>query len=119
MSAALPTLHQVLERYGKEGACLERFAKIRWPHGPRCRKCTNRPVTAFAATVRDKIRHLYQCSRCGDQFSVTAGTLLHRSHLPLTQWFLGAYFMAVSSNRMQATELQQILGVSYETAWSM
>jgi hypothetical protein len=27
--------------------------------------------------------------------------------------------MAVSSNRMQATELQQILGVSYETAWSM
>src|SRR3979411_3214840 len=99
----VPTIWQFLERYGNEAACLERFAKVRWPNGPRCRKCPNRPVTPFDSKVRGRVRHLYQCSRCGDQFSVPAGPVLHGAHLPLTQWFLGLYFMEVSSNRMQAT----------------
>lgn len=33
--------------------------------------------------------------------------------------FLAIYFMAVSKQRMPATQLQRILGVSYETAWTM
>jgi hypothetical protein len=37
----------------------------------------------------------------------------------LKDWFLAIYFMDVSRGRVPATELQRILGVSYETAFSM
>jgi hypothetical protein len=39
--------------------------------------------------------------------------------VPLTIWFLAFYFMEVSKQQMPAAHLQRILGVSYETAWSM
>jgi hypothetical protein len=31
--------------------------------------------------------HLYECLDCGRQISITAGTAMHRSKLPLTVWF--------------------------------
>jgi hypothetical protein len=50
--------------------------------------------------------------------SVTAGTVMHRSHLPLTVWFWAAYLMATHSNGMSALQLQNELGLgSYKTAW--
>ena len=114
---AFPTLCQVLERYGKEETCLARVAQLWWPDGPSCWNCyskLSRPLKAHGGT-----RHLYQCLNCRHQYSVTVGTVLHGSHVPLTNWFLAIYFMAVSKQRMPASQLQRILGVSYETAWSM
>tara|TARA_R110000823_G_scaffold238125_1_gene363500 strand:+ start:674 stop:931 length:258 start_codon:yes stop_codon:yes gene_type:complete len=32
-------------------------------------------------------RGLYQCHRCHHQISLTAGTVFHGTHLPLTTWF--------------------------------
>jgi transposase-like protein len=61
---------------------------------------------------------LYQCSSCRTQFSVTSGTVFHHSHIPLRDWFLAVYFMAVSKDRLPATQLERILGVTYETAFS-
>ena len=35
-----------------------------------------------------KIRaHTYECLGCGRQTSITTGTVMHRSKLPLTVWF--------------------------------
>ena len=62
---------------------------------------------------------MYQCAKCRIQFSVTSGTVFHHSHIPLGDWFLAAYFMAISKDRLPATQLERILGVSYETAFSM
>ena len=56
--------------------------------------------------------------RCHRQTSVTAGTVLHRSHLPLTIWFWAAYLMATHSNGISALQLRGLLGIgSYKTAW--
>ena len=62
---------------------------------------------------------MYQCSSCRTQFSVTSGTVFHHSHIPLRDWFLAVYFMAVSKDRLPATQLERILGVTYETAFSV
>jgi len=50
---------------------------------------------------------------------VTAGTIFHRSHTPLTTWFAAIWFVCASENGVSAAALQQILGFgSYETAWA-
>jgi ISXO2 transposase-like protein len=52
------------------------------------------------------------------QTSVTAGTIMHHSKLPLTAWFWAAYLMATHSNGISALQLQRQLAFgSYKTAW--
>src|SRR5205085_8973528 len=64
-------------------------------------------------------RHQFDCNSCRYQFSVTAGTLFHDSHLPLWKWFLGIYLIAESKKGISAKQLQRMLKVSYKTAWYM
>ncbi len=61
-----------------------------------------------------------ECAGCGKQTSVTAGTIMHHSKLPLTAWFWAAYLMATHSNGISALQLQRQLALgSYKSAWLM
>ena len=63
-------------------------------------------------------RLLVECARCHRQTSVTAGTVLHRGHLPLRLWFLAAWLVATHKNGISARQLWPQLGLgSYKTAW--
>ena len=53
----------------------------------------------------------YECAACGRQTSVTAGTIMHGSKLPLTVWFWAAHLMATHSNGISALQLQRLLGL--------
>lgn len=59
-----------------------------------------------------------ECAKCRRQTSVTAGTLMHGSKLPLTVWFWAAYLMATHSNSLSARQMWRQLGLgSYKSAW--
>src|SRR5439155_21092574 len=59
-----------------------------------------------------------QCAACERQVSVTAGTVLHGSHLSLRTWFLAAWLMATHANGISARQLWRQLGLgSYKSAW--
>lgn len=59
------------------------------------------------------------CADCSLKTSVTAGTIFHRSHTPLSTWFAAVWFVTSQKNGMSAAGLQQALGFgSYETAWA-
>ena len=62
-------------------------------------------------------RDQWDCNSCRYQFSVTSGTIMHRSHLPLRKWFLAIYLMCESKKGMSANQLKRTLGVAYKTAW--
>ena len=50
--------------------------------------------------------------------SVLAGTVLHRSHLPIKTWFRAMRYICASKSGASALNLQQCLGIaSYNTAW--
>ncbi len=63
-------------------------------------------------------RFTWECAACGKQTSVTAGTVMHRSHLPLKTWFTAIHIVTSHSNGVSALQLQAQLGLgSYKTAW--
>jgi len=109
-----PRTHQQLTTwFADEDACMEYLAKLRWPHGFTC------PACGGDKAWRTSRRDLRMCASCGRQTSVTAGTIFHRSHTPLTTWFAAIWFVCASKNEVSAAALQQILGFgSYETAWA-
>jgi transposase-like protein len=62
----------------------------------------------------------WQCAGCRHQVSPTAGTVLHRTKIPLTLWFWSAYLMTTDKRGISALLLQRQLGLScYETAWML
>ncbi len=100
-------------RYGKETACAATLAKYRWPQGFMCPKC-GKDSAWFITT-----RKIYQCSKCRHQVSITAGTLLHSTNLPLVKWFWAIYFVAADKGGISALRLSKHIGVSWVTARSM
>ena len=101
------------KRYGTEKACASALAKYRWPNGFVCPKCSHDSSYYIAS------RKVYQCTRCRNQVSVTAGTLFHSTNLPLVKWFWAIYLMASDKGGISALRLSKHIGVSWPTARSM
>ncbi len=107
----MQTLAEFEQRFATEGACRAYLARLRWPTGFCCPQCT----TSGSWTTT---RCLLMCRRCGYQASVTAGTIFHRTRLPLQDWFRAMWWMTDQKHRLSALGLQRLLGIgSYRTAW--
>ena len=96
-----------------DDACAAWLMEMRWPDGFVCPACGHEKGWALRRKA-----HTFECAGCRRQTSVTAGTILHASKLPLTVWFWAAYLMATHSNGISALQLQKQLGIgSYRSAW--
>jgi transposase-like protein len=103
-------LLKLMEDFDTDSECRDYLAEIRWPKGVQCPRCQGTKVS------RIKARKVFECD-CSYQFSVTAGTLFHDSHLPLPKWFLAIFLITESRKGMSALQLKRLLKVSYKTAW--
>jgi len=106
------SLTQFQEAFPDEASCAALLFERRWPGGFACPVCGN----GGAAVLKSRA-HTYECLGCGRQTSITAGTVMHRSKLPLTAWFWAAHLMSTHSNGMSARQLEDQLGLTYKTAW--
>jgi transposase-like protein len=104
------SLPQFQKEFGSEEDCASYLAHKRWKDGFSCCKC-NHTTYCYIRT-----RQLYQCQRCHYQTSVTAGTIMHKTKLPLTTWFWAIYLVAHDKRGKSALSLSQILGLNYRTA---
>ena len=99
--------------FPEDDACAAWLIEMRWPDGFVCPACGHEKGWALRRKA-----HTFECAGCRRQTSVTAGTILHASKLPLTVWFWAAYLMATHSNGISALQLQKQLGIgSYRSAW--
>jgi ISXO2-like transposase domain/Transposase zinc-ribbon domain len=100
-------------QFADDAACARWLFGKRWPDGFRCPGCGHDKGWELGRGAL-----LVECARCHRQTSVTAGTVLHRSHLPLKLWFLAAWLVATHRNGISARQLWLQLGLgSSKTAW--
>jgi transposase-like protein len=103
-------LAELTEQFGTDAKCRKALEQLRWKDGPKCPRCAQ---DATAVANRDT----FDCNSCHYQFSVTAGTIFHDSHLSLWKWFITVALLCESKKGMSACQIQRTLGVSYKTAW--
>jgi hypothetical protein len=61
----------------------------------------------------------FECRDCDHQTSLTAGTVLEKTHKPLKVWFRAVFEISTRRTGISAKDLQRILGFgSYKTAWT-
>lgn len=109
--AADMNMMQLMEQFGTDKKCLAILEELHWPNGVTCKRCKSRKVS------RIHKRDQFDCDSCRYQFSVTAGTIFHDTHLPLQKWFVAIYLMVESRKGMSANQMKRTIGVSYKTAW--
>ena len=108
------TLAEFQDRFASEEDCRRYLVACRWPDGFACPRCGARDAYELAT------RELLQCGSCRHQTSVTAGTALHRTRVPLRLWFSAAYLVTTHTPGFSAAQLQRQLGLGrHETAWTM
>lgn len=100
-------------RFPDERKCHEYLAKIRFPGGFACPRCSS-----HSAALIEK-RSLWQCRACRGQVSVTAGTMFHRTRTPLLVWFWAIFLVAIDKRGHSALQLSRELSVPYDRAWRM
>ena len=106
------SLSQFQQTFSDEAHCAAFLFERRWPDGFVCPGCGARRAAALRSRA-----YTFECLDCGRQTSITAGTAMHRSKLPLTTWFWAAHLMATHSNGMSARQFEDQLGLTYKTAW--
>lgn len=104
------TFPEFVLRFPTDEACWEYLVQSRWPDGVTC------PDGDPAGFI--KTRNLFQCAD-GHQFSATSGTIMHRTKIPLTKWFWGAYLVTTDKRGMSALQFSRQLDLRYETAYMM
>jgi len=104
------SIPEFLACFGTDAQCAETAKRAPWPDGFRCSGSKHHAVGHGA-------RKLFQCNGCRHQTSLTAGSPLEHTKLPLTTWPLAIYLVSQSKIGSSALALKHQLGVSYPTAW--
>jgi transposase-like protein len=126
-------------QYQNEDAAREWLEAKLWPDGPVCPHCG---VVGEATKLQREEgsdfhgrKGLHVCRGCRGQFTITVGTVMEDSHIPLHKWLLAFHLMCSSKKGVSALQLQRELwgenpekkdkrgrpriNGSYRTAWFM
>jgi transposase-like protein len=104
---------KLMDKFKTEKDCRDHFFYIKWPQGFVCPKC------GYTEYCFIETRNLYQCKKCSHQASLTAGTIMHKSHTPLRQWFYAIFLVSHDKRGISAKQLSKDIDISYYTAWLM
>lgn len=109
----------ITERYSDEAGAESYFIQRRWPNGVTCPKCGTDDVLRGVQTKRR--RQLWYChgAGCETMFSVTSGTVMEFTKLPLRKWMMAFHLIGASKKGISSLQLARMLGVTYQTAWHL
>jgi len=101
------------KRFATEEDCRAYWIEARWGGKPACARCGSTRVW----TIREGTT--FECAECDHQTSLTAGTVLEKTHKPLKMWFRAVFEISTRRTGISAMDLMRIMGFgSYRTAWT-
>jgi transposase-like protein len=93
--------------------CITYLEKIRWGDKPICPYCGSSRASKY------KEKHRYHCHDCFTSYSVTVGTLFHKTHVDLQKWFQAINLISNNQSNISIRQLARTLGVNKNTASDM
>lgn len=104
-------IYQIITTFNQEKDYRNYLIQRRWSSGVCCSFCENRQITRRTNTGR------FKCNECNRSFSITSGTILHATKIPLSKWFLAISIITNAKKGVSSLQLSRDLGVNKNTAW--
>jgi transposase-like protein len=108
------TYREFVTMFPDNKSCREFLYKLRWDNEFICPKCNKSSKEPWHQTHKRLV-----CPNCRHQTTVTAETIFDKTRTPLTTWLEAAWHITTAKNGMSAKTIEQTLGISYQTAWTM
>lgn len=110
------SLPEFQKLFPDDAACAAYLERARWGEGFLCPHC-QKIGEPFRIATRPGI---LVCRKCRRQTGLMVGTVMERSHTPLSTWFWAAYLVASQTPGISAVQFQRQLGLKrYETAFGI
>jgi len=109
-------LLELIKSMPDEQTCRNYVAEQRWGAGRVvCPYCNNEKAYVIEGGKR------YKCTdkTCHKKFSVTVGTFMEASNIPLTKWLAGIYLVTSSKKGISSYTLGRQLGIAQKNSWFM
>lgn len=104
--------------FSDERLAIDYLESVRWRAYRYCPTCGESERTSPTNSKNHRYG-LYYCLSCKSLFSVTVNTIFHGSKVPINKWLMVFHLMSASKKGISALQTQRMIGVSYNTAWSM
>lgn len=104
---------EIYKKFPTQKDCLDYLENVRWKGQPVCPYCNSTNVTP----VPKESRH--HCNACNTSFSVTVGTIFHKTKLDCQKWFLAISLILNAKKGISARQLARDIEVNRNTAWYM
>lgn len=102
---------QIYKKFPTQESCLEHLETVRWNNIPVCPYCKSTKQTPL------KKEHRYHCNNCNTSYSVTVGTVFHKTKMDLQKWFLAISLVLNAKKGYSARQLARDIEVTKDTAW--
>lgn len=107
-------LIEFCKQFDSEESCEKHLREIREKEGLVCSKCGGKKH------YWDKATKSWRCAKCSHETTLTAGTVMHGSKLPLMYWFTAMHLITATKKTISAAEMQRQLGHKrYQPIWEM
>lgn len=106
----------ISEQYPDEPSAVAYFTAQRWPDGPFCSSCGS--VSVYDCKAKRRLP-LYKCKDCKAQFTVTSGTVMEDTKLPLRKWLWAFHMLGAAKHGLSARYLARQLGITLKSAWHL
>jgi len=109
-------LLELIKSMPDEQTCRNYIAEQRWGAGKVvCPYCEHNK----AYVIEDGKRYKCTSKTCHKKFSVTVGTFMEASNIPLTKWLTGIYLVTAHKKGISSYQLGRDLGIAQKNSWFM
>jgi transposase-like protein len=103
----------LINKFSTQEKCIKHLEKARWGDKVKCVYCSSENINPLPKELR------HHCNGCRKSFSVTVGTIFHRTHIELQKWFLVMSLMLNARKGLSSYQIARDLGMRRPTVWSM
>jgi transposase-like protein len=105
--------------FNDDTAARTALENLRWPKGATCPHCASDAVARMGGAKQSHRDGLFRCNECRGQFTVTVGTIFHRSKVPLAKWMQIVHLEAAPSDVRKSWQMAQATGLTHKTVERM
>lgn len=102
---------QLYKQFPTQQDCIKHLEEVRWSGVPTCPYCNSKNQSPLPKENR------YHCNTCNTSFSVTVGTIFHKTKIDLQKWFLAVSLVLNAKKGYSARQLGRDINVTKDTAW--